>query len=162
MIRDKSDGMLYEWDKEKNAWFPRIDEDFMAHYQMSYGFDNDGASKPTVPDDPTMDGGVKGKEEEAKKAKKAETEDAAAKKGKKPQWFDDDQAKSTKVYISGMNRAILESVFHHEMAYVHKMLLNKLMCSISKFRKVGKCLEILHRIIPLFLTLVTLLPFVRI
>ena len=44
------------------------------------------------------------------------------KKGKKPQWFDDDQAKSTKVYISGMNRAILESVFHHEMAYVHKML----------------------------------------
>lgn len=34
--------MTYEWDKVKNAWFPRIDESFMAQYQMSYGFTPDG------------------------------------------------------------------------------------------------------------------------
>ena len=52
LYRDKNDGMLYEWDQDKNAWFPRIDEDFMAQYQMSYGFDNDLKAKPTVPDQP--------------------------------------------------------------------------------------------------------------
>lgn len=31
-------GVKYFWDKEKSAWFPKIDDDFMARYQMSYGF----------------------------------------------------------------------------------------------------------------------------
>ena len=34
--------MVYEWDAAKNAWFPKIDEDFMAQYQMNYGFTKDG------------------------------------------------------------------------------------------------------------------------
>ena len=34
LYRDAKDGMLYEWDSAKNAWFPRIDEDFMAQYQV--------------------------------------------------------------------------------------------------------------------------------
>ena len=42
LYKDPADGMVYEWDKEKNAWFPRIDEDFMAVYQMNYGFTADG------------------------------------------------------------------------------------------------------------------------
>eukprot|EP00095_Tigriopus_kingsejongensis_P010972 maker-scaffold270_size230592-snap-gene-1.22 protein:Tk10972 transcript:maker-scaffold270_size230592-snap-gene-1.22-mRNA-1 annotation:"hiv tat-specific factor 1-like protein" len=41
LYRDAQDGMLYEWDREKNAWFPRIDEDFMAQYQLNYGFTPD-------------------------------------------------------------------------------------------------------------------------
>lgn len=32
------DGAVFFWDVERNAWFPKIDEDFMARYQMSYGF----------------------------------------------------------------------------------------------------------------------------
>lgn len=31
------DGMEYEWDEEKKAWFPKITEDFIAQYQMNYG-----------------------------------------------------------------------------------------------------------------------------
>ena len=42
MYKDANDGMVYEWDAAKNAWFPRIDDDFMAVYQMNYGFTADG------------------------------------------------------------------------------------------------------------------------
>jgi HIV Tat-specific factor 1 len=42
LYKDSNDGMIYEWDTVKNAWFPRIDEDFMAVYQMNYGFNADG------------------------------------------------------------------------------------------------------------------------
>jgi hypothetical protein len=42
LYKDATDGMIYEWDVAKNAWFPRIDEDFMAVYQMNYGFTPDG------------------------------------------------------------------------------------------------------------------------
>ncbi|KAL4232710.1 HIV Tat-specific factor 1 [Mactra antiquata] len=31
------DGTAYEWDADKQAWFPKIDTDFIAKYQMSYG-----------------------------------------------------------------------------------------------------------------------------
>ncbi|XP_059993860.1 HIV Tat-specific factor 1 isoform X2 [Lagenorhynchus albirostris] len=38
----------YEWDLDKKAWFPKITEDFIATYQASYGFSNDGASSSTA------------------------------------------------------------------------------------------------------------------
>ena len=84
LYRDGS-GMLYEWDPAKKAWFPRIDEDFMAHYQMNYGFTKDGVAEPTRPDEPKPEEG----EPEAKKAKNA-AEPAKAK------WFEEDEAKTTK------------------------------------------------------------------
>lgn len=31
------DGAVFVWDGEKRAWFPKIDDDFMAQYQMGYG-----------------------------------------------------------------------------------------------------------------------------
>lgn len=31
------DGVIFFWDTTKNAWFPKIDDDFMAKYQMGYG-----------------------------------------------------------------------------------------------------------------------------
>lgn len=31
------DGVVFFWDTQKNAWFPQIDDDFMAKYQMGYG-----------------------------------------------------------------------------------------------------------------------------
>lgn len=40
------DGTVFFWDEDKSAWFPKIDDDFMARYQMSYGFiDNTSASE---------------------------------------------------------------------------------------------------------------------
>lgn len=35
------DGTEYEWDEDKQAWFPRIDADFIAKYQLSYGTTGD-------------------------------------------------------------------------------------------------------------------------
>ncbi|CAH1799935.1 unnamed protein product [Owenia fusiformis] len=43
-IRTDSDGTQYEWDEEKQAWFPKIDADFIAQYQMSYGSNTNEAS----------------------------------------------------------------------------------------------------------------------
>lgn len=35
---DPKDGTTYEWDHQKKGWFPKIDDDFLAAYQMGYGF----------------------------------------------------------------------------------------------------------------------------
>ena len=86
-------GMVYEWDLTKNAWFPRINEDFMAQYQMNYGFDADGQSKPTMPEEPKEEDGG------ATKKDKVDKEKAPP---KKPQWFEEEKEKSTKVYVAGL------------------------------------------------------------
>lgn len=40
------DGAVFFWDASKSAWFPKIDDDFMARYQMNYGFiDNTSAGE---------------------------------------------------------------------------------------------------------------------
>ncbi|KAL3882632.1 hypothetical protein ACJMK2_028956 [Sinanodonta woodiana] len=38
------DGTEYEWDPDKKAWFPKIDADFIAKYQMNYGIIGDQSS----------------------------------------------------------------------------------------------------------------------
>ncbi|VDD77851.1 unnamed protein product [Mesocestoides corti] len=35
--RVDDDGTVMEWDENKRAWFPKIDDDFIASYQMSFG-----------------------------------------------------------------------------------------------------------------------------
>jgi HIV Tat-specific factor 1 len=84
-------GMTYEWDASKKAWFPRINEDFMAHYQMNYGFTPDGEYQPTRPEEPS---------EETVENKKAKLDEKAP--PKKPQWFEEENEKSTKVYVTGL------------------------------------------------------------
>ena len=103
LYRDEKDGMLYEWDKEKNAWFPRIDDDFMAQYQLNYGFTKDGKAEPTKPEEPPP--------EEAK-AKKAKTENQPPAKAK---WFEEDEAKTTKVYVSNLPADTTEESFEKFM-----------------------------------------------
>ena len=46
---------MYDWDDDKKAWFPRINEDFIAHYQMSYGMDVSGADVKPVDQSPGVD-----------------------------------------------------------------------------------------------------------
>ncbi|XP_052239188.1 HIV Tat-specific factor 1-like [Dreissena polymorpha] len=36
-VREDPDGTKYEWDPDRQAWFPKIDTDFIAQYQMNYG-----------------------------------------------------------------------------------------------------------------------------
>ncbi|KAG8253378.1 HIV Tat-specific factor 1 [Homalodisca vitripennis] len=94
---DPSDGSKYFWDKDKNAWFPKVDDDFLAQYQMSYGFV-----------DPTED-----KPSEEQKPEPPPPPAAEAVKRKAPQepaWFDVGE-ESTKVYVSGLPMDITESEF---------------------------------------------------
>ncbi|XP_069686436.1 17S U2 SnRNP complex component HTATSF1 [Periplaneta americana] len=98
---DASDGTVYIWDREKNAWFPKVDEDFLAHYQMNYGFtDNSAAAAPA--------------DKEAE-AKSESSEDKAALKRKAmpqdPSWFEMDEQHNTKVYVSNLPLDITEQEF---------------------------------------------------
>ena len=94
--------MVYEYDQAKKAWFPKIDSDFMAVYQLNYGFTNDGTPEPTKP-----------AEEEPKP--EAEAEEPKMKKKppvkKEAEWFQQEDSKSTKVYVSKLPTDITEEEF---------------------------------------------------
>ena len=102
--KDPKDGMVYEYDAEKKAWFPKIDSDFMAVYQLNYGFTADGTPEPTKP-----------AEEEQPKPETEQPEPKAKKKvkekAKDPEWFQEEQSKSTKVYVSNLPSSITEESF---------------------------------------------------
>lgn len=107
LYKDPNDGMTYEWDTEKKAWFPRINEDFIAQYQMNYGFTNDGVAEPTVPK--TSDEELK-----VKKDGKAVEEGHQTKAPIKPQWFEQDEEKTTKVYVQGLPSGKLDTDWSEE------------------------------------------------
>ncbi|KAL5106828.1 HIV Tat-specific factor 1 [Taenia crassiceps] len=46
--RVDDDGTVMEWDEEKRAWFPKIDDDFIASYQMNFGVQNEQESAHTA------------------------------------------------------------------------------------------------------------------
>lgn len=46
--RIDEDGTVMEWDDEKHAWFPKIDDDFIASYQMNFGIQNEQESAHTA------------------------------------------------------------------------------------------------------------------
>uniref|UniRef100_A0A905R0F5 RRM domain-containing protein n=1 Tax=Rhodnius prolixus TaxID=13249 RepID=A0A905R0F5_RHOPR len=108
---DPNDGTVYVWDKEKNAWFPKIDEDFIAQYQMSYGF-----VKPDCPE--SADTEIKDIKEDSKENSnedlKKDSEDVASLKRKQPQepaWFDVGDKHNTKVYVTNLPTDISEQDF---------------------------------------------------
>ena len=99
--KDPSDGVLYEFDEKKNAWFPKLDEDFMAVYQLNYGFTADGKAEPTKPAEES----IKDVVEPVKKKPKVVKEQQPAK------WFEEEESKSTKVYVSNLPISITEETF---------------------------------------------------
>lgn len=90
---DPNDGSVYFWDKEKNAWFPKVDEDFMARYQMSYGF-TDTNRIETKPVQQFQSQGKVDKEKKKMEAKRKSQEP--------PTWFEVDEAHNTAIYVSGL------------------------------------------------------------
>lgn len=94
---DPNDGSVYFWDKEKNAWFPKVDQDFMAMYQMSYGFADTSApqSNPSEPKQPTS-------LQKAKEEKEQKRTEAKRKAQEPPTWFEVDEAHNTAIYVSGL------------------------------------------------------------
>ncbi|XP_071627874.1 17S U2 SnRNP complex component HTATSF1 [Temnothorax longispinosus] len=94
---DPNDGSVYFWDKEKNAWFPKVDEDFMAKYQMSYGFTDTSTpqAKPPEPKEPPLS-------QKAKEDKEQRKMEAKRKAQEPPTWFEVDEAHNTAIYVSGL------------------------------------------------------------
>ncbi|KAG7208479.1 hypothetical protein KM043_014705 [Ampulex compressa] len=91
---DPSDGSVYIWDKEKNAWFPKVDEDFMARYQMSYGFSDSSAVESKPKEEPQPPEKPPDKEQKKVEAKRKAQEP--------PTWFEVDEAHNTAIYVSGL------------------------------------------------------------
>lgn len=101
---DPNDGSVYVWDKEKNAWFPKVDEDFLARYQLNYGFSNpenqEKNESPVVKEDSKTSCEVKPNEAEVLKRKAQE-----------PAWFDISDETNNKVYVSNLPLDITETEF---------------------------------------------------
>lgn len=105
---DPSDGTVYEWDAEKRGWFPKVDDDFLAAYQMNYGFtaaveenvtDNKDEAGVNVTGDtaPTTNFNsqiqAQGEQATELKKKKRKVEEG---------WFEVDGNKNPNVYVSGL------------------------------------------------------------
>lgn len=106
---DSTDGTVYIWDQEKRAWFPKVDDTFMAYYQLSYGF-VDNSSKPSDSDAKP--------ESPIKKENAKQTDDNSStqphNKRKAPQtasWFETDEKHNTKVYVNNLPLDITEEEF---------------------------------------------------
>ncbi|XP_022906247.2 17S U2 SnRNP complex component HTATSF1 [Onthophagus taurus] len=98
-----NDGTKFFWDKEKNAWFPKINDDFMAKYQMSYGFVDNTSTE-------------KSKEIEIKESKEeikleVENHKGVKRKASEPSWFTLDDEQNTKVYVSNLPLDTTEEEF---------------------------------------------------
>lgn len=89
--KDPSDGTIFEWDEEKKAWFPKLDDEFIARYQLSYG-----GSEP--------------KEQEPEKVVEAPPK-PEKKPPSQPTWFEVDESKNTKVYVTNLPPDITEQEF---------------------------------------------------
>lgn len=91
---DPNDGSVYMWDREKKAWFPKVDDEFLARYQMSYGF-----ADPSAVEKETLAEAAKAETKVEKEQRKAE----AKRKAQEPStWFEVDEAHNTAVYITGL------------------------------------------------------------
>ncbi|KDR10150.1 HIV Tat-specific factor 1-like protein [Zootermopsis nevadensis] len=99
---DATDGTVYIWDRERNAWFPKVDDDFLALYQMNYGFTE--ASTPASAGKEADDGDKKETSDEQLGVKR--------KAGpQEPSWFEMDDEHNTKVYVSNLPLDITDQEF---------------------------------------------------
>ncbi|XP_017773307.1 PREDICTED: HIV Tat-specific factor 1 [Nicrophorus vespilloides] len=96
-----SDGVTFFWDKDKSAWFPKINDLFMAQYQMNYGFvDNTTKPEPKKAAEPSPAAPPSTEEKKPVKRKASE-----------PAWFEPEERKNTKVYVSNLPLDITEDEF---------------------------------------------------
>lgn len=112
-----AEGVVYIWDTEKSAWFPKVDDEFMARYQLSYGVNPpESNAEQTSVNEPK-----ECRESGAEKMTKEEASDKAS-EGKKrpaaqePAWFDIPNEQNTKVYVTGLPEDITEEEFVEVMS----------------------------------------------
>lgn len=112
-----ADGAVFFFDEEKKAWFPKIDDDFMAIYQTNYGFiDNtsDSSTSQTQSNNqmkpiPTSNAADEMGEEQQKPS-------TGKRKANPAQWFEEAPDQSTKVYVSNLPDDITEDEFADVMS----------------------------------------------
>ncbi|KAF5304432.1 hypothetical protein FQR65_LT07962 [Abscondita terminalis] len=98
-----NEGVKYFWDKDKNAWFPKLDDEFMARYQLNYGFvDNTTKEEPKETEPVVPKEKSKPKQDSAMKRKAPPPE---------PTWFDIDDEHNTNVYVTNLPLSLTEEEF---------------------------------------------------
>lgn len=96
-VYTEADGSKSFWDEEKKAWIPKVDDDFLAFYQMSYGFIENKAEEK--------------KDETVKEVQKKPDNTPGLKRKVEPTWFEQSEEKNTKVYVSNLPLDINEEEF---------------------------------------------------
>lgn len=106
---DPTDGTVFEWDSQKNAWFPKIDDDFIAAYQANYGVSENETSTSQNQDALSTTSTLSDVKSQgiAEKKRKANNE---------PGWFEVDEAHNTNVYVAGLPLDITEEEFVEVMS----------------------------------------------
>uniref|UniRef100_A0A8C4N635 17S U2 SnRNP complex component HTATSF1 n=1 Tax=Eptatretus burgeri TaxID=7764 RepID=A0A8C4N635_EPTBU len=131
---DPKDGGQWVWDTVKQAWFPRITEDFIAAYQANYGFVEEPGEVKEKQDQKSKDDAekakadattglatkdpqlAKGKAEEEKKGKTEEVKKGKEKRKAETVWFDVEDDKNTNVYVTGLPEDITQEGFAEMMS----------------------------------------------
>lgn len=108
------DGAVFFFDSDKKAWIPKVDDDFLAIYQLNYGFvDNTTKDTEAVTTAPV----VKPSEPPPNDP---QPETSTGKKRKAPavpaKWFDIAPEQNTKVYVSNLPTDITDDEFAELMA----------------------------------------------
>ena len=104
------DGTDYEWDSVRRGWFPKINEDMIAAYTMSFG-----ACSETNNDNDSLDKSSQC-ETDRKRLEREETEMSINKPVKKvkndtPTWFKVEESQNKHVYVSNLPSNITEQEF---------------------------------------------------
>lgn len=113
-----ADGVVFFWDEEKKAWFPKIDDDFMAIYQTNYGF-IDNVTPTPAPAAQTSSQTAEIKPNDTEKdtpTDESQKAGAAKRKANPAQWFEEEPEKCTKVYVSNLPDDITEEEFVEVMS----------------------------------------------
>lgn len=111
------DGAVFFFDNEKKAWIPRVDDDFLAVYQMNYGF-IDNTTKPSAETSQVIP--QPAVETEVDPSTMVMPESSNTKKRKAPaappKWFEVAPEQNTKVYVSNLPLDVTEEEFGEVMA----------------------------------------------
>lgn len=101
-----NDGTVYEWDQAKHAWFPKIDDDFIAAYQSNYGYDESNSQNADNPSQSSKQGDDAKGDESSKNAgtKRPANEMQVG-------WFEVADEHNTNVYVSGLPHDITDDEF---------------------------------------------------
>ncbi|XP_055612014.1 HIV Tat-specific factor 1 [Uranotaenia lowii] len=132
------DGAVFFWEEDKKAWFPKVDDHFMAVYQLNYGFvDNTStASSSTKEEEP-----VKPEPPEEPEDEDPQEQSKTGPRKRKappppPKWFELKPEHNTKVYVSNLPLDVTDEEFGELMSKCGMILKdpknNKLKCKLYR------------------------------